>query len=70
MTPPLSIQQLIETVPVVSVAAAVARLEQWYGVPIKPTTNGRWCIRDCQLSDQEVVARYRLKCARIQQGIG
>ncbi|HEX2892274.1 hypothetical protein [Vineibacter terrae] len=53
-----------------SVAAAAARLALWYGTPVVPTTGGLWRIRGCQLTDDELVDRYRLKCARIQQGVG
>ncbi|TXL72540.1 hypothetical protein FHP25_24915 [Vineibacter terrae] len=70
MTPPPSIQALIDAVPRVAVAAAAARLALWYGTPVVPTVEGKWRIRGCALSDDELVDRYRLKCARIWQGIG
>jgi len=70
VTPAPSIQQLINSVPRVSVAAAAARLARWYGTPVEATTDGKWRIRGCSLSDDELVDRYRLKCARTQQGVG
>ena len=70
MTPPPSVQVLIASVPPVSVAAAAARLAQWYGTPVEATVEGLWRIRDCRLTDAELVDRYRLRCARLVQGAG
>ena len=70
MTPPPSVRSLIDSVPRVSVAAAAARLALWCGVPVEPTVEGLWRIRDCRLTDEELIDRYRLKCARLMQGVG
>lgn len=70
MTPAPSIQALIEAVPPVSVAAAAARLARWYGTPVVPTVEGLWAIRDCRLTDQQLIDRYRLRAARTVLGSG
>jgi hypothetical protein len=70
MTPAPSIHALINTVPRVTVAAALARLTLWYGVRVMASVDGRWAIGGCLLTDDELVDRYRLRAARVQQGIG
>jgi hypothetical protein len=68
--PPPSLEQVIASVPTVSVAAAIARLRDRHGVRIEALPSGRWRKigpTSVELQDDDVVRLYRLKTASLRR---
>jgi hypothetical protein len=68
--PPPSLQSMIESVPAVSVAKAIAHLRDRHGVRIEALPSGRWRKvgpTAIDLQDDDVVRLYRLKTASLRR---